>query len=123
MKSPYMDFQANVPSNRQMHQCTVSALNMDACHSFKILNATAINAYDKHIVLVKRNLDFNQEILIAGASFRIENTLDDCNFLQSHGLEIDWYYYGSVLTIGIILVLHILLHIIFICRSRARGPV
>ena len=76
----------------------------------KILCNNMSNVYNYHIVRVWRSLSLEKDVASAHASFRIENSVDDCQF--DHPVDkIDWIYLGPIIAFSVLTVFNFL----FLC--------
>ena len=76
----------------------------------KVLCATITNAYDYMVVLVKRSMNLQKDVVAAAASFRIAETKEECQF-PTPDEDLNFYYLGPIIVLGILIVLNfILLH-------------
>ena len=76
----------------------------------KILCANMSNVYNYNIVRVWRSLSLEKDVASAHASFRIESSVDDCQF--DHPVDkIDWTYLGPIIDCSVLTELNLM----FLC--------
>ena len=69
------------------------------------------------VVLVKTSMNLNQDVVSAYASFKIAETIDDCEFPSSE--TIDFIYMGPIIAIGAVLIVTIIvLCVCWRCKPR-----
>ena len=68
-------------------------LNVRQQSGCRFLCATIYNAYQYMVVVVKTSMNLNQDIISAHCSFKIAETIEDCEFPSSG--TIDFVYMGG----------------------------
>ena len=77
----------------------ITAQNTKLAKSNRFLCANVYNAYQYMVVVVKTSMNLNQDIISAHCSFKIAETIEDCEFPSSE--TIDFVYMGPIIAIGI----------------------
>ena len=69
------------------------------------------------VVLFKISMNLNQDVVSAHASFKIAETVGDCEFPSSE--TIDFIYMGPIIAIGaVLIVIIIVLCVCWCCKPR-----
>ena len=92
--------------------------NTELAKSGRKLCANLSNAFDYNIVLIKRGLSLNRDVISAQASFKTARIEDDCHFPEKP-FVIDWRYIGPVIVVGALSLFNLLL----ICFCVRHGNV
>ena len=72
------------------------------------------------IWVVKTSMNLNQDIISAHCSFKIAETIEDCEFPSSG--TIDFVYMGPIIAIGAVLIITIIvLCVCWYCKPRTGG--
>ena len=71
----------------------IDAQNAKLAKSNRFLCANIYNAYQYMVVLVKTSMNLNQDVISAHCSFKIAETIEDCEFPSSE--TIDFVYMGT----------------------------
>ena len=72
------------------------------------------------MVLVRRSLSLNQQVVTAHCSFKIGRFDEDCHFPDP--LKIDWVYMAPILVIGILSVLNLTAVCFLACKIATKAP-
>ena len=72
--------------------------------SGKVLCASITNAYDYMVVMVKRSMNLKKDVVAAAASFRIAETIEDCEF-PTPDENLNIYYLGVIIGLGVFIIL------------------
>ena len=98
----------------------ITAQNTKLAKSNRFLCANIYNAYQYMVVLVKTSMNLNQDVISAHCSFKIAETIDDCEFPSSE--TIDFVYMGPIIAIGTVLIVTIIvLCVCWYCKPRTDG--
>ena len=100
----------------------IQAQNAKLAKSNRFLCATVYNAYQYMVVVVKTSMNLNQDIISAHCSFKIAETIEDCEFPSSG--TIDFVYMGPIIAIAIgavLIVTIIVLCVCWYCKPRTGG--
>ena len=98
----------------------IEAQNAKLAMSNRFLSATICNAYQYMVVVVKTSMNLNQDIVSAHCSFKIAETIEDCEFPSSG--TIDFVYMGPIIAIGAVLIITIIiLCVCWYCKPRTGG--
>ena len=74
--------------------------------SNRFLCATIYNTYQYMVTVVKTSMNLNQDLIYAHCSFRIAETIEDCEFPSSGTIGI--VYMGPIIAIGAVLIITII---------------
>ena len=95
----------------------ITTQNEKLAKSNRFLCANIYNSYHFMVVLVKTSMNLNQDVVSAHASFKIAETIDDCEFPSSE--TIDFIYMGPIIAIGAVLIVTIIvLCVCWRCKPR-----
>ena len=95
----------------------ITTQNEKLAKSNRFLCANIYNSYHFMVVLVKTSMNLNQDVVSAYASFKIAETIDDCEFPSSE--TIDFIYMGPIIAIGAVLIVTIIvLCVCWRCKPR-----
>jgi hypothetical protein len=98
----------------------IDAQNAKLAKSNRFLCANIYNAYQYMVVLVKTSMNLNQDVISAHCSFKIAETIEDCEFPSSE--TIDFVYMGPIIAIGALLIVTIIvLCVCWCCKPRTGG--
>ena len=90
---------------------------LELAKSNRFLCATIYNAYQYMVVVVKTSMNLNQDIISAHCSFKIVETIGDCEFPSSG--TIYFVYMGPIIAIGAVLIITIIvLCVCWYCKPR-----
>ena len=95
-------------------------LNVRQQSGCRFLCANIYNAYQYMVVLVKTSINLNQDDISAHCSFKIVETIEDCEFPSSE--TVDSVYMGPIIAIGAVLIITIIiLCVCWYCKPRTGG--
>ena len=98
----------------------INAQNAKLAKSNRFLCATVYNPYQYMVMVVKTSMNLNQDIISAHCSFKIAETIEDCEFPSSG--TIDFVYMGPIIAIGAVLIITIIvLCVCWYCKPRTGG--
>ena len=98
----------------------INAQNAKLAKSNRFLCATVYNAYQYMVMVVKTSMNLNQDIVSAHCSFKIAETIEDCEFPSSGTIE--FVYMGPIIAIGALLIITIIvLCVCWYCKPRTGG--
>ena len=128
---PFLTFSGIL--NPEIRHLTRSLMNFEDLESFittqneklaksnRFLCANIYNAYQYMVVLVKTSMNLNQDVVSAHASFKIADTIEDCEFPSSE--TIDFVYMGPIIAIGAVLIVTIIVLCVCWCCKPRNGNV
>ena len=101
-------------------QAFISDQNAKLAIENRFLCANTSNAYNVMMVLLRRSLSLNQQVVTAHCSFKIGRFDEDCQFPEP--LKIDWVYMAPILVIGILSVLNLTAVCFLACKIATKAP-
>ena len=94
----------------------IQAQNAKLAKSNRFLCATVYNAYQYMVVVVKTSMNLNQDIISAHCSFKIVETIGDCEFPSSG--TIYFVYMGPIIAIGAVLIVTIIVLCMLVLQTE-----